>query len=44
MTLIKQAGCLVTILGGKFVFKEKNTGYRMFCACIIIFGIVMGVI
>lgn len=44
MTLIKQAGCLVTILGGKFVFKEKNTGYRLFCACIIIFGIVMGVI
>lgn len=44
MTLIKQAGCLVTILGGKFVFKEKNTGYRMFCACIIIVGIVMGVI
>lgn len=44
MTLIKQAGCLVTILGGKFVFKEKNTGYRMFCACIIVVGIVMGVI
>ena len=44
MTLIKQAGCLVTILGGKFVFKEKNTGYRLFCACIIIVGIVMGVI
>lgn len=44
MTLIKQAGCLVTILGGKFVFKEKNTGYRLFCACIIICGIVLGVV
>lgn len=44
MTLIKQAGCLVTILGGKFIFKEKNTGYRLFCAMIIIAGIVTGVI
>jgi len=43
MTLIKQSGCLVTILGGKFIFKEKNTGYKIFCAAIIIAGIVMGV-
>ena len=44
MTLIKQSGCLVTIVGGKFIFKEKNTAYRFFCAAIIIFGIVLGVI
>lgn len=44
MTLIKQSGCLVTILGGRFVFKEKNTGYKLFCASIIILGIVLGVL
>lgn len=43
MTLIKQSGCLVTILGGRFIFKEKNTTYRLFCAAIIILGIVLGV-
>lgn len=44
MTLIKQSGCLVTIIGGKFIFKEKNTGYRFFCAAIVIIGIVIGVL
>ena len=44
MTLIKQSGCIVTILGGKFVFKEKNVGYKLFCAAIIIAGIVIAVI
>lgn len=44
MTLVKQSGCLVTILGGRFVFKEKNTTYRLICAMVIIAGIVMGVI
>lgn len=43
MTLIKQSGCIVTILGGRFIFKEKNTGYRLFCAGIVILGIVLGV-
>lgn len=43
MTLIKQSGCLITILGGRFIFKEKNTGYRLFCAAVIILGIVLGV-
>ncbi len=42
MTLIKQSGSLVTILGGKFVFKEKNIGYRLFCAAVIIAGILLG--
>ena len=44
MTLIKQSGCLVTILGGKFIFKEKNIGYRLCCAGVIIAGIVAGVL
>ncbi len=28
MTLIKQSGCVVTILAGKYIFKEKNVGYK----------------
>ncbi len=43
MTLLKQSGCIVTILGGKFIFKEKNTIYRLFCATMVILGIVIGV-
>lgn len=43
MTLLKQAGCIVTILAGKFVFKEKNIGYKLFCAGVIITGIVLSV-
>lgn len=43
MTLLKQAGVIVTILAGKFIFKEKNIGYKLFCAGIMIFGIVLGV-
>lgn len=44
MTLIKQSGCLVTILGGKFVFKEKNITYKLICATIIVAGIVIAVL
>lgn len=44
MTLIKQSGCIVSILGGKFIFKEKNTTWRLICALVIIAGIVMGVV
>ncbi|MBE5879252.1 MAG: DMT family transporter [Lachnospiraceae bacterium] len=44
MTLIKQSGCIVTILAGKFIFKEKNTGYKLFCAAVIVIGIVLGVV
>lgn len=43
MTLLKQAGCIVTILAGRFLFHEKNTGHKLFCAVIIIAGIVFGV-
>lgn len=44
MTLIKQSGCIVTILAGKFIFKEKNVGYKLICAGIIIVGIVLSTI
>lgn len=44
MTLIKQSGCLVTILGGKLIFKEKNITYKLICATIIILGIVIAVL
>ena len=43
MTLIKQSGCIVTILGGRLIFKEKGTAYKMFCAAVIVIGIVIGV-
>ena len=43
MTLIKQSGCIVTILAGKFIFHEKNTAYKFVCAAVIIAGIVIGV-
>ncbi|MBQ9120869.1 MAG: EamA family transporter [Clostridia bacterium] len=44
MTLIKQSSCLVTILGGKLFFGEKNVLYRTFCACIVIAGILFAVL
>lgn len=44
MTLLKQACCIVTILAGKFIFKEKNIGYKLFCAGVIIAGIVIAVL
>lgn len=43
MTLIKQSGCIVTILSGKFIFKEKNIGYKLLCAAIVVAGIVIAV-
>ena len=44
MTLLKQSGCVVTILAGRFLFREKNTGHKLVCAAIIIIGIVIGAI
>lgn len=41
MTLLKQAGCIVTILAGRYIFKEKNTGYKLLCAAVVIFGIIL---
>lgn len=44
MTLLKQSGCVVTILAGRFLFHEKNTGHKLICAVIIVAGIVLGVL
>lgn len=44
MTLIKQSGCIITLLAGKFIYKEKNMMHKFICASIIIAGIVIAVI
>ena len=44
MTLLKQAGCIVTILAGRILFKEKDTAHKMVCALIIVAGIVIAVL
>ncbi len=44
MTLIKQCSVIVTIIGGKLFFKEKNIPYKLMCAAIIIAGIVISVL
>lgn len=44
MTLIKQCSVMVTIIGGRLVFKEKGTLYKMICAAVIIAGIVVAVL
>ena len=43
MTLIKQCSVMITIIGGRIVFKEKRTLYKMVCAAVIIAGIVFAV-
>lgn len=43
MTLIKQCSVLITIIGGRIVFKEKRTLYKLMCAAVIIAGIVFAV-
>jgi drug/metabolite transporter (DMT)-like permease len=44
MTLIKQCSVLITIIGGRLVFKEKRTAYKLVCAAVIIAGIVLAVV
>ena len=39
MTLIKQSSVIVTILFGKYIFKEKNILFKLLCSLIIIAGI-----
>lgn len=43
MTLIKQCSVMITILGGRIIFKEKRTLYKMLCAAVIIAGIIFAV-
>lgn len=44
MTLLKQICCVVTIIGGRIIFKEKNIAYKLFCAAVVIAGIVAAAI
>ena len=44
MTLIKQSGVLFAILGGWLVFHEKYIGYRLFCAVVVVCGILVAVL
>lgn len=44
MTLLKQVCCVVTIIGGRLIFKEKNTLQRFIAAAVIITGIVLAAI
>lgn len=43
LTLLKQCAVIITILGGKAVFKERNTVFKLLCAVVVICGIVVGV-
>ena len=44
MTLLKQAGVVVTILGGWVFFQEKDTLYKLLCAAVVVAGIVVAVL
>lgn len=44
MTLVKQAACIVTIIGGKLIFNEVNIIKKLICASIVILGIVIAAI
>ena len=44
MTLVKQSSCVVAIAGGWLVFKEKNIGFKLVCAAVVIAGIVLAVL
>ena len=44
MTLLKQSGCIVTIIAGRYLFREKGTAHKMLCALIIVAGIVVAVL
>ena len=44
ITLLIQCAVIVSILIGRFVFKEKNILYKLICSCIIISGIAVALI
>ena len=44
MTLIKQSSCIMAILGGWLIFKERNIGYKLICAGVVIAGILLAVL
>lgn len=42
MTLLMQCSVIITIILGKVVYREKDFLYRLFCAAVVICGIVVG--
>ncbi|MCR5116160.1 MAG: EamA family transporter [Lachnospiraceae bacterium] len=44
MTLLKQSACIISIVCGKFIFKEKNIGYKLFCAAVVLSGLVVSML
>ena len=44
LTVLQQVSVVVTILLGKFLYKEKNIVYKLICAALIITGIIISVI
>jgi len=44
MTLIKQSSCVMAIIGGRLIFREKNIGYKLICAGVVIAGILLAVL
>lgn len=44
MTLIKQSGCVVTLVAGKFIYREKHILHRAFCTALVVAGIVVAVL
>ncbi len=43
LTLCKQCAVMITILGGRVVFKEKNIIFKLLCAVVVICGIIIGI-
>ena len=44
MTLIKQSSVIVTVLTGRFIFKEKGLLFKLICTAIVITGIMIPLI
>lgn len=44
MTITGEMGCIISILAGKYIFKEKNTLIKLVSAAIVISGIVVCVV
>ena len=44
MTLLKQFGVVVTIIGGRLFFHEKDTLFKLLCAAVVVAGIVIAVL
>ena len=41
MSVLKQCSVVVAVILGKIVFREKNIAYRLFCALLVIVGILI---